>query len=459
MKNNLFIYKFDLLGKQVSLFSFGEYKIKTLFGSFMSFILFISILILSIIFISQWLTGENMKLNFNQYTIYQNTSFLFNLTSLAFETNFKLNTDFNLSFYYKNELEEITKINFTVCNPNQDENSKILYCFNDNFLIELNNIFNFNILFYSEIIMNITSKTIFNNDTKLKEYINNPPRVTFFFFNPFYEHSNRKNPIKTIGIQFSTTFPLNLLTSYNYSFIYSQYNTDDGYIFNDKKSYNSLFLNQLPFINSLYIDEQSDYFGFMSLSLSPYDAEKYDRKFNKLANIVSEIGGIISLLKLIFESIVEKFTFKLFFYNMLYNAIKNENINNENSKKTKISKMKSIYNNNITALESINDFSKNSIININAFNQKIIKLPKINYFDNFCFLFRKRKIKIYSKLSEEFIKKYLSCEKTIVNNCYNEKIIGKNPILNNTIINKFDENNEIIILNKKNYGYPLSINK
>ena len=306
--------------------------------------------------------------------------------------------------------------------------------------------------------MNITSKTIFNNDTKLKEYINNPPRVTFFFFNPFYEHSNRKNPIKTIGIQFSTTFPLNLLTSYNYSFIYSQYNTDDGYIFNDKKSYNSLFLNQLPFINSLYIDEQSDYFGFMSLSLSPYDAEKYDRKFNKLANIVSEIGGIISLLKLIFESIVEKFTIKLFFYNMLYNAIKNENINNENSKKTKISKMKSIYNNNITALESINDFSKNSIININAFNQKIIKLPKINCLDDFCFLFRKRKIQIYSKLSEEFIKKYLSCENIIINNCYNEKIMKKNQIVSMSVIRNFNDNN-IIILKDKNYVEPLNINK
>ena len=459
MKNNLFIYKIDFLGKPASLFSFGENKKKTLFGCFMSFILFISILILSIFFIYQWLTGENMSLNFNQYTIHQNTTFLFNLTTLVFVTNFKLNNDFNLSFYYKNELEEITKINFTVCNPNQDENTKILYCFNDNFLINFNNIFNFNILFYSEIIMNITSNNIFNNETKFNQYTNNPPKITFFFDNPFYEHSDRKNPIKKIGIQFSTSFPLNLITSYNYSFIYSQYNTDDGYIFNNKKIYNSFFLNQLPFIYSFFINKQSDYFGFMSLNLSPYNAEKYSRKFNKLTDVASEIGGIISLLTLIFESIVDKFTIKLFFYNMLYNIIQIENDNYENTKLSNVSKMKSINNNNITALESLNEISKNSITKINAFNQKMIKLPTINYFDNLCFLFRKRKIKIYSKLSEEFIKKYLSCEKIIINNCFNEKIKEKKQIVNNTIIKKFNENNEIIRLNKKNYVQPLNINK
>ena len=461
MNNNLFIYKFDILGKQVSLFSFGEYRKKTLFGSFMSFILFISILILSIIFIYQWSTGENMSLNFNQYTIYENTSFLFNLTRLAFVTNFKLNIDFNLSFYYKNELEEITKINFSVCNPNQDENTKILYCFNDNFLINFNNVFEYNILFYSEIIMNITSNNIFNNETKFNQFKNNPPKIIFFFDDPLYEHSNRKNPIKKIGIQFSTTFPLNLITSYNYSFIYSQYNTDDGYIFNDKKIYHSYFLNQLPFIYSFNINEQTGYFGFMSLNLSPFNAEKYNRKYNKLAQVVSEIGGIISLLKIIFESIVDTFTFKLFFYNMLYNVIQIENNENNNNKNWKIknsSKNKSISINNMTVLESLNGVSKNPITNVNSFQQKIIKLPKINCLDDFCFLFRKRKIQIYSKLSEEFIKKYLSCENIIINNCYNEKIMKKNQIVSMSVIRNFNDNN-IIILKDKNYVEPLNINK
>ena len=460
MNNNIFIKKFDFLGKQVSLFSFGEYKKKTLFGSFMSLVFFISILILSILFIYQWLTGENLSLNFNRYTIYENTSYTFNLTTLAFLTNFKLNDDFNLSFYYKNELEEITKINFTVCNPNQDENTKILYCFNDNFLINFNNVFEFNILFYSEIIMNITSNNIFNNETKFNHFQKNSPKITFFFENPFYEHSNRKNPIKKIGIQFSAIFPLNLVTSYNYSFIYSQYNTDDGYIFNNKKIYHSFFLNQLPFIHSFNINEKTDYFGFMSLNLSPYNAEKYYRKYNKLAQVVSEIGGIITLLKIIFESIVDIFTFKLFFYNMLYNVIQIENNENNNKKNMKIqnsSKNKSININNMTVLESLNGISKNAITNVNP-KLEIINLPKINYLDNFCFLFRKRKIKIYSKLSEEFIKKYLSCENIIINNFYNEKVKKKNPIMNKSIIRNFDDNN-IIILNDKNYPEPLNINK
>ena len=45
---------------------------------------------------------------------------------------------------------------------------------------------------------------------------------------------------KNIVINFNTIFPSNQTTSYNYSF-YSQYNTDDVYIINNKKIYNSLF--------------------------------------------------------------------------------------------------------------------------------------------------------------------------------------------------------------------------
>jgi hypothetical protein len=44
-----------------------------------------------------------------------------------------------------------------------------------------------------------------------------------------------RNPIQKIGIQFTSVFHLNYITSYNYCFTFSEYHTDEGYFFNIKK--------------------------------------------------------------------------------------------------------------------------------------------------------------------------------------------------------------------------------
>ena len=60
----------------------------------------------------------------------------------------------------------------------------------------------------------------------------------------------------------------------------------------------------------------------MSLSLSPYNAEQYKRKFIKLHEILSQFGGIISLLNMIFDLIVEFFTRNFFYYNLVFKVCK-----------------------------------------------------------------------------------------------------------------------------------------
>ena len=108
----------------------------------MSLILMLITFIIIYLFIKEWLKGTNLSVNFSLFTINENTSIPFNLTKMAFTTNFKIEKEFNLTFYYKNEIEEITILNFTVCNPNQDENKKVLYCFNnlEQNMINFNNV-------------------------------------------------------------------------------------------------------------------------------------------------------------------------------------------------------------------------------------------------------------------------------------------------------------------------------
>ena len=437
MEKKQFIYTFDLLGKNPTLFAFGNERKKSLFGSIMSLILMIIIFLIIYLFIKEWLKGTNLSVNFSLYTINENTSIPFNLTKMAFTTNFKIEKEFNLTFYYKNEIEEITILNFTVCNPNQDENKKVLYCFNnlEQNMINFNNVFEGIIVFYSEIIVNVTSNLNFNEE-KMNEFILNPPTITFFFDNLSYQNFNRKNPIQKIGIQFSATFPLLYTTIYNYSLIFSDYLTDDGYIFSDKKVYHNVILNQKPFITSNLRQNNSNYLGYMSLSLSPYNAEKYIRKFVKLHEILSQFGGIISLLKIFFEEIVEICSKKFFYYNLMLEVLKiekncfkeiklkNENIFrdnlNNNSNNNNLNKVN--YKQNI--LESFNDISK-----LNIFNNVQINISKLELFDYFCRFICNKNLKVNIKKCNDFCKKHLSCENIISKNYFVENLIQNNLII------------------------------
>ena len=403
----------------------------------MSLILMLITFIIIYLFIKEWLKGTNLSVNFSLYTINENTSIPFNLTKMAFTTNFKIEKEFNLTFYYKNEIEEITILNFTVCNPNQDENKKVLYCFNnlEQNMINFNNVFEGIIVFYSEIIVNVTSNLNFNEE-KMNEFILNPPTITFFFDNLSYQNFNRKNPIQKIGIQFSATFPLLYTTIYNYSLIFSDYLTDDGYIFSDKKVYHNVILNQKPFITSNLRQNNSNYLGYMSLSLSPYNAEKYIRKFVKLHEILSQFGGIISLLKIFFEEIVEICSKKFFCCNLILEVLnfekycykeiklkKNENIFRDNLNNNSSNNLNKVnYKQNI--LESFNDISK-----LNIFNNVQINISKLELFDYFCRFICNKNLKVNIKKCDDFCKKYLSCENIISKNYFVEKLIQNNLII------------------------------
>ena len=385
----------------------------------MSLILMLITFIIIYLFIKEWLKGTNLSVNFSLFTINENTSIPFNLTKMAFTTNFKIEKEFNLTFYYKNEIEEITILNFTVCNPNQDENKKVLYCFNnlEQNMINFNNVFEGIIVFYSEIIVNVTSNLNFNEE-KMNEFILNPPTITFFFDNLSYQNFNRKNPIQKIGIQFSATFPLLYTTIYNYSLIFSDYLTDDGYIFSDKKIYHNVILNQKPFITSNLRQNNSNYLGYMSLSLSPYNAEKYIRKFVKLHEIFSQFGGIFSLLKIFFEVLnIEKNCYKEI------KLKKNENIFRDNLNNNSSNNLNKVnYKQNI--LESFNDISK-----LNIFNNVQINISKLELFDYFCRFICNKNLKVNIKTCDDFCKKYLSCENIISKNYFVEKLIQNNLII------------------------------
>ena len=434
MKKKNCIYIFDLLGQHYSLYALGENRKKTLFGIFMTLILIIIILVLSIILISDWIYGNNMSINFSLYTILNNKSIFFNISKLVFCTNFNIEKEFNLTFYYKNEYEEIFELKYHVI---KNDSNELLYSFEEKNFIFFNNIFKDTILLNSQIFINISSGYIFENEKLLNKYSINPPQITFFFNNPSFQHSNRRNPIQTIGIQFTSVFHLNYITSYNYSFIFAEYHTDDGYFFNKKKDYNLIILNENPLITSYVKYNSSNYFGLISLYLSPYNAELFERRFTKFHEVISNIGGIISLLKIIFETIIELFITKFFNYNLIKEIIKLEN--------NTIEENYSVKNKNITIYKSLNEHSQISVNKLKESNN-IVYLPKIKYFKYMFNCNKKYKLKSFFKLIEKFIKTYLCCENLIINNCWIKQIIQNLKLKeNNTIKNFFVKNNIIQI--------------
>ena len=272
--------------------------------------------------------------------------------------------------------------------------------------------------------------------------------------NDFIEHRNRMNPLVPYYQRQILTLhrPSNLVINYNYI----KYETDDGYIFSNKKEINGKGISninlydKIDFINNIL---------FIDFKMNGASYDYYQRSFIKfqafLADVMSLINLLITISKIISEFLLNKKMDK----DIIRYILTSNNINKNNISKEK--QIHEIFDNNYDknqkriidtqkSVDSSNEISSKIDLESENKNEKInniMKNLKINSIIKSFFCCEDKKTKIIN-LCEDIVEKDI-CIERILKRLYlieNEFDILKNKNffeIQNIIDNISNESNEI----------------
>ena len=282
--------------------------------------------------------------------------------------------------------------------------------------------------------------------------------------NDFIEHRNRMNPLVPYYQRQILTLhrPSNLVINYNYI----KYETDDGYIFSNKKDINGIGISNT---NSYDKNDFINNILFIDFKMNGASYDYYQRSFIKfqafLADVMSLINLLITISKIISEFLLNKKMNK----DIIRYILTSNDINKNNIAKDK--QIHEIFDNNYdknrnriidipkTTDSSIEISTKSDLENKNENINIIMKNLKINSIIKSFFCCKDKKTKIIN-LCEGIVEKDI-CIERILKRLYlieNEFDILKNENffeIQNIIDNISEEsnkkkNNKIEKISKKN---------
>ena len=308
------------------------------------------------------------------------------------------------------------------------------------------------------------------NDNEINNILNNNTYLTFYFVKEVPDHYNLKNPIQKYLRTDYFPITLDFKKLYVYNFLLSEYYSDSGFIFSNKKKFS------FGEIEGFYMDSLGNYYpeAEIGLILTCIEYEMiYNRKYTRLYEMFSNIGGILTFIFQIFNYITFYLTRKSFisdltnniiniplkniYHNLSFNISKydksNQNLFNkmksnissqnlfQNNEKNLINNQNKIFNYSI-----YNSDSKNKINNITnqEVNEKNKQFYNFSFFSYLIPLFILKKDKKYNLLiqTNHYFETFMSLENII-------PVIERFPHLLKYCIMKMDfsYNNEIFKYN------------
>ena len=256
--------------------------------------------------------------------------------------------------------------------------------------------------------------------------------------NDLIEHKNRKNPIipyyQKNSIR-SQDNPINLVFYYNYI----KYETDDGYIFPNKKEMNGIGISNTNSYDKEVIDTDLLYVEFR-INGASYDY--YQRSFIKFQTFLADVMSLINLLITISKVISEFLLYKKMDKDIIrYILTSNNDITQNNNNISKEKQIHQFFDNNYES--KIIDIPK-SRDSSNEISTKIDSISE-NKNENINNIMKNLKIK-------NIIKSFFCCkdEKTkIINLC--EDIIKKDICIESILKRLYLIENEFDILKSKKF--------
>ena len=258
-----------------------------------------------------------------------------------------------------------------------------------------------------------------SND-EINKILNSNSFLSVYFMKETPDHYNIKNPVKRVLRTDYFPIFLELRKLYIYNFIISEYYTDSGLIFSNKEKY------LLGEVSNYYMDLLGNTFPNSQIGVIftcvEYQIE-YNRNYDRIYDIFSKIGGTLSFIFEIFQSITCYLTRKSFiadltnsFFKAQYssykkkvntfdlNKVDNNIINIVNNKKSEISS-KQIFLNNKEKLFFNKEMNERRIV-LNQYSQTINKKKHnysfISYFIPFFFIKKINKYHILNITSDYY---------------------------------------------------------
>ena len=428
---NLFYYS-DIVSLPPQIYISKKAKNPTFFGFILSLITYISIIFVTInnclqLFSKKYKSVIYSKSQELSNRTLNNSEFVFTIIKFGTE-EFKTNISFQIYLYnYVNK--EKTQINY--------REKDGLYNITD--LVNINGTVECFIYF----LCNNGNCSIFQNQNNYIQFV-----IGYGTYS--VDHSNYEMPIKMLEEdRFFSFFP-EMKKDVKATLINVNYVTKGGICWN--KNVTNTFIDQDIYEKSYsndYIGELGRFRFVINL-----DTLTYERYYLTIEDIMSNIGGFITIMKTITYFIFILYSEINSNITIIENILKKENskINNKiflSYKINDIKKIEPIINNSNFELNETKgnlvdkDINKNNDEEYKEFK----KLFNIHFCEKICKCFTNNNKKKLMNFCNEFVSQYLSVENIILNQIYFEEYYSKINKDNNELTNdelKYDEQKEII---------------
>ena len=305
------LYSFDIFSPYVQIYNKRKRRNPTGIGLIFSILIYIISILVITYFILKWKNNTNMTINYSKYTLKEITEYEFNKLNIILQSeSFNDTSNIQYSYTYFNDYN-YSEIESNDCYDIDIDYYSYYKCLNFSNNITLQapytnisrperisrkylTMLMYECPFYLDYCESPTD--IYNKYYGQKIYID------LVFNIPEIDHDNRINPISISQTKESLEFNFDYTTTYTINFNYLKYESDNGYFFENKKIYYSLDFSNID--RNENKREFLDPIGIIYFKLIKLNGEKYVRNYKKIQDIISEIGGIISILNIIFNTIV-----------------------------------------------------------------------------------------------------------------------------------------------------------
>ena len=340
------LYSLDILSPQPSLCVFGEEKYRTKIGTFISLVVILASIGFGLYFLYEFFIRANIGLVYmketHDYVDHFNLSdslFMLYLDERFDESVVQMEVRYNI---YNDPKTERKAIEMTQCEKNvtipkeyntilPDEGLSDYLCFKpgQNITIHYADVTKNSvgvILKLCDIDINPNCKThqeildLLTGDQILFEVL---------LANNNIDHYNESNPLQPLFIIRDHYSSLEYHYVLNFYWEILTYNTDVGYIFENIKTDLGVYLDSALTVTTVTgrsIDDFSSILTYYEFALYPYYSEKYTRTYEKLQNVIANIGGILSVVETVGVILCDFLTGNMLFTLLAKNVVEDKNI-------------------------------------------------------------------------------------------------------------------------------------
>ena len=294
MQKKLF-YQIDILSPSPILYVYKEKRRPSYLGVILTILMITITLIFSYNVIIKWINYSSFTITYNKIILQESSIFYLNETLFAFnsdilntESNYSLNI--NLIAVNNESIESTFPITYNNCS-NLDE----YFCLNDsninNISYTLNNETYLSFTISKNFSFNKSRENNIKNENDFDEEIN----IKFLFSAPKIDHNNFTNPINYVSFIHNYKIPSKQSCTIDNYFKTIKYQTKSGIIKIKISELNISFYDESITIREISNDIKNEK-GIINFHISPFNIDTYLRTYPTVQDMLSQIGGISSII-------------------------------------------------------------------------------------------------------------------------------------------------------------------